>query len=169
MTKTLFRVICTNAIGARNLNTPSAGLEDQVLYDVVADVNSAKTSRMPEGGASGYLVRNSDTGVVLPQLYRRDRFVREEGFRAGGAAASVDSDALSVGDVVICVDADGARSMSEPETMLEQDEEYRILADVDDAATGRQPEGGSSGFVVQRTEDDATLAGIWRRDRFARA
>lgn len=185
MTKTLFRVICTNAIGARNPDNADLGLVQGTLYDVVADVHAATTERKPDGDASGYLLRNADTGTVLPQLYRRDRFVKEgeanaptsahSRVDAGVASTSVDVNPastqgkLGVGDVVICVDAVGARSFSKPETMLEQDEEYRIVADLTDAVTVRKPEGGSSGFVVQRTEDDAMLAGVWNRRRFERA
>jgi hypothetical protein len=189
MTKTLFRVIARDVAGARNLSTPSLGLQEGELYDVVADVQSAKTARVPEGGSSGYLVRHSDTGVVLPQIYKRERFVTEEdqnrfqheaAMEAGSATAQEDpapsgdvnpapgttGDAISAGDTVVCVDAVGARSASSPETMLEQDEEYRIVADVDDAVTVRNPHGGASGYVVQRTDDDAVLAGVFRRSRF---
>lgn len=183
MTKTLFRVICTDSLGARNLDFADQGLQEGVLYDVVADVKAAATARKPNGDASGYLVRNSDTGVVLPQLYRRDRFVKEDQGRTSANESSSDTayasadvnpapgstgDRPTVGDVVVCIDAVGARSFSKPETMLEQDEEYRILADLTDAVTVRKPEGGSSGYVVQRTEDDATLAGVWNRRRFAK-
>lgn len=188
MTKTLFRVICLSAEGARSLSNPSMGLQLDKLYDVVADVHAATTERCPNGDSSGYLVRDADTGTVLPQIYRRDRFAREGQVvqqRAysdmAGTTASAPSnpfptmadadqaDRPKAGDTVVCIDAVGARSFSKPETMLEQDEEYVIVADVNDATTVRKPDGGASGFMVKLAQTGEYLAGVWARRRFTKA
>lgn len=167
MTKSLFRVICVDADGARSRSNPEQGLQEDVLYEVVADVADARTARVPEGGSSGYVVRNADTGVVLAQIYNRDRFVRENANADGDQPIQVLADpAIEVGDTVICVDAVGARSFSKPETMLQQDKAYIVTADVEDAVTARKPEGGASGFMVKSANEGTYLAGVFRRSRF---
>lgn len=166
MTKTLFRVICINAFGARSLSNPEAGLQDGELYDVVADIADAKTDHCPEGGAAGYVVRHADTGRVLPQVYKRDRFQKQGGYEA---PAPAESRGIDVGDTVTCVDAVGARSFSQPETMLQQEHAYVVVADVSDATTTRKPNGGASGFMVQHADTGDYLAGVFRRSRFALA
>jgi hypothetical protein len=168
-TKTLFRVICRDADGARSLSNPDSGLQADRLYDVVADVKDAVTARCPDGGSSGYVLRDSDSGRVLPQVYARHRFVREHEQLQVQAPYQAEAVRLKAGDTVVCIDAVGARSFSRPETMLETDAEYVITADVTDATTVRKPDGGSSGFMVKRAEDDMHLAGVWRRSRFAAA